>query len=64
MQRQEWESVFLEELLKLRPHLRDEKMGGANRLAFAIATAEYHTGADPVAAARQWHQRNAPARKK
>jgi hypothetical protein len=57
MDRPAWESAFLAELLKLRPHLVDSS-GMPNRPAHAIAAANFKPDVDPVAAARQWHHQN------
>jgi hypothetical protein len=61
MDRRDWISAFVAELVRLRPHLADAQ-GFANRAAHAVAVAQYRPHVDPADAARRYHA-SAPAPK-
>jgi hypothetical protein len=52
--KRDWTSAFLAELVKLRPHLADSN-GFPNRAAHALATTQYRPDGDPKVAARRYH---------
>jgi hypothetical protein len=61
MDRTEWILRFVDELQRLRPHLKPKY--GASRIAHAHAAQAYVTGEpDPEKAAREAHQRMGPVR--
>jgi hypothetical protein len=51
----DWRQAFIDELVKLRPHLSPG--WSASRIAHAIATTEYHPDLEPKVAAQRYHAR-------
>lgn len=59
MDRTEWILRFVDELQRLRPHLKPKH--GTSRIALAQAAQAYSTGeTDPEKAAREVHERMGP----
>lgn len=58
MTRDEWIRAYLDELIRLRPHLQAGY--GTNKAALAMAAQAYDPAVNPVAAARAVHERMGP----
>jgi hypothetical protein len=58
MTRDAWIRAFVDELERLRPHLRSAF--GTNRVVLALAAQAYDETVRPAAAARAVHQRMGP----
>jgi hypothetical protein len=54
MDRERWVSAFRDALQELRPHT-------PLKFAMTLAYNEYADGRDPIAAAREWHERQSSA---
>lgn len=61
MDRRDWISAFLDELLRLRPHLATAS-GFPIKAAHTIAALEYHPDVEPKVAAQRYHARQPAAK--